>query len=207
MEIDSWDPSYPNNDFEPFVKSVLRAVSAGMGVSYHGLTNDLTDVNYSSIRQGELDIRGNWRVMQKWFIRKFMSKIYRVWLPMQLRHGTIKVRRRVLTLNDLQRCLQVTWTGRRWEWIDPKSEAIANVEQIRHFLISPSQVIRDLGRDPQEVWRQIAEDIKSMKDADIPEKLIWDILSSKIQQFEVADGETEPTNDNSSAAKQRKQGS
>lgn len=186
LGIESWDPTYPHDQYETFTRSMLRAISTGMGVSYHGLANDLTDVNYSSIRQGSLEDRENWKLMQEWFIRKFCWKIYRVWLPTQLRNGSIKTEKgRILTLLDLPRCMEVTWTGRRWDWIDPKSEAIANVEQIRHFLVSPSQIIRDLGRDPQEVWRQIAQDIESMKKAGIPEELILDALSNKIQQFEV----------------------
>ena len=192
LNIDSWDPTYPNEQYDQFVISMLRAISTGCGVSYHQLSNDLTDVNYSSIREGSLDVRENWKVIQEWFIRKFCKKVFRVWLPLQLRNGTIMTESgRTLTLMDLDKCLEVLWMGRRWDWIDPKSEAIANVEQIRHFLTSPSQVIRDLGRDPQEVWRQIAQDIESMKKAGIPEELILDALSNQIQQFEVDDGETE----------------
>ena len=192
LGISTWDPTYPNEQYDTFVRSMLRAISYwDRCLSYHDLANDLTDVNYSSIRQGALDVRENWKVMQQWFIRRFCRPIYRRWLPTQLRNGSIKTAKgKILTLLDLEKCLEVTWTGRRWDWIDPKSEAIANVEQIRHFLVSPSQVIRDLGRDPQEVWRQIAQDIESMRAAGIPEELIMDALSNQIQQFEV-DGEDE----------------
>lgn len=204
LKISTWDPTYPNEQYDTFVRSMLRAISTGMGVSYHDLANDLTDVNYSSIRQGALDVRENWKVMQQWFIRRFCRPTYRIWLPQQLRNGSIKTSKgKTLTLMDLEKCLEVTWTGRRWDWIDPKSEAIANVEQIRHFLVSPSQVIRDLGRDPQEVWRQIAQDIESMKKAGIPEELILDALSNQIQQFEV-DSEDEATSQKPKNTKPRK---
>ena len=203
LGISTWDPTYPNEQFDTFVRCMLRAISTGMGVSYHDLANDLTDVNYSSIRQGALDVRENWKVMQQWFIRKFCRKVFRQWLPLQLRNGSIKTAKgRILTLMDLDKCLEVNWTGRRWDWIDPKSEAIANVEQIRHFLVSPSQVIRDLGRDPQEVWRQIAQDIESMKKAGIPEELILDALSNQIQQFEV-DSEDETQSQKQSQQKSK----
>ena len=148
-KIGSYDPTYPHEMYEEFVRSGLRGMASGMGVSYHDLSNDLTDVNYSSIRQGALSIRYNWKLLQKWFIRRLHDRIYRHWLTMQLVRGTLRVRRRVLDLTDLQKCLDVTWTGRRWDWIDPKSEAVANTEQIKNLLISPSQVIRDLGRGPR----------------------------------------------------------
>ena len=34
-----------------FSKTVLRQISAGLNVSYNSLSNDLTSVNYSSIRR------------------------------------------------------------------------------------------------------------------------------------------------------------
>ena len=197
-EVDTWDPNYPHEQYEPFVRSGLRGMASGMGISYHALSNDLTDVNYSSIREGALNTRYNWKLLQKWFVRRLHNKTYRQWLMIQLMRGTLRVRRRVLDLTDLQKCLDVTWTGRRWDWIDPKSEALANTEQIKNLLISPSQVIRDLGRDPEEVWRQIAQDIESMKAAGIDEALIIDIFASQITQF-YEDKEME--NDNSSTAK------
>lgn len=199
-KIGSYDPTYPHEMYEEFVRSGLRGMASGMGVSYHDLSNDLTDVNYSSIRQGALNIRYNWKLLQKWFIRRKHEKVYRRWLPIQLMRGNLRVGRRVLTLNDLARCLEVTWTGRRWDWIDPKSEAVANTEQIKNMLISPSQVIRDLGRDPEEVWRQVAQDIESMKAAGIPEALVIDIFAKQITQF-YEDKEIE--NDNASTPKKR----
>ena len=197
-DIGAWDPSYPHEQYEEFVRSGIRGMASGMGVSYHDLSNDLTDVNYSSIRQGALNIRYNWKLLQKWFVRRMHDRIYRHWLMKQLVRGTLRVRRRVLDLTDLEKCLDVTWTGRRWDWIDPKSEAVANTEQIKNLLISPSQVIRDLGRDPEEVWRQVAQDIESMKAAGIPEALVIDIFAQQITQF-YEDKEIE--NDNSSTPK------
>ena len=199
--IDKYDPTYPHEQYDEFVRSALRGIASGIGVSYHDLSNDLTDVNYSSIRQGALNVRYNWKLMQNWFVRRLIDKVYRRWLMIQLSRGTLKVGRRVLGLTDLKRCLDVTWTGRRWDWIDPKSEAIANTEQIQNLLISPSQVIRDLGRDPEEVWRQTAQDIESMKAAGIPEALVIDIFAKQITQFYE---DKEIANDNSSTSKKRK---
>ena len=41
----------PTTAFDPFIKTVLRQISAGLNVSYNDLSNDLTSVNYSGIRQ------------------------------------------------------------------------------------------------------------------------------------------------------------
>ena len=68
------------------------------------------------------------------------------------------------------------------------------MEKLRHLLTSPSQIILDLGADPQEVWRQIGQDIKAMIAAGIPEDMVIDAMTSKIQQFEVTDADTDTGN-------------
>ncbi|MYF97789.1 phage portal protein [Candidatus Poribacteria bacterium] len=194
LELDAWDPAYPDNEYPEFVRSMLRAMATGMGVGYHDLANDFGDVNFSSLRQSSLNTRENWKVMQEWFIRKFMWKVYRRWLPIQLRNGNIRVGRRTLTLMDLKKCLDVSWTGRRWDWVDPKTEAIANTEKIRMFLTSPSAVIRELGGDPIEVWTQWAEDYQQMIELGIPEEFIRDAMTSRIQQVDTGEEDEQTPN-------------
>ena len=46
-ELQSWDPKHPNENFDAFIKTELRAIAAGLGVSYNSLALDLTSVNYS----------------------------------------------------------------------------------------------------------------------------------------------------------------
>ena len=66
----------------------------------------------------------------------------------------------------------MNWQGRRWPWIDPKSDVTASVTAIRSGLTSMSQVIRDAGGDPEQVRAEIADDLKQMRAAGIDEALI-----------------------------------
>ena len=50
MDFIPYDPKYPSDQHEPFVKSILRGIASGLGCSYNTLANDLEGVNYSSIR-------------------------------------------------------------------------------------------------------------------------------------------------------------
>ena len=52
MDFKSFDPTHPTSAFDSFTTSVLRSIASGLNISYHSLSNDLTSVNYSSIRQG-----------------------------------------------------------------------------------------------------------------------------------------------------------
>jgi lambda family phage portal protein len=57
MQFTPWDPGQPGAEYDPFTKNVLRAIAAGLGVSYASLTGDLSEANYSSARVGMLSER------------------------------------------------------------------------------------------------------------------------------------------------------
>ena len=40
-EFQGFDPKYPNENYDPFIKANLRDIAVGWGVSYHALTGDL----------------------------------------------------------------------------------------------------------------------------------------------------------------------
>ena len=52
FDFKAFDPQHPTTAFDSFTKTVMRSVASGLNISYHALTNDLTSVNYSSIRKG-----------------------------------------------------------------------------------------------------------------------------------------------------------
>ena len=56
-----FSPEHPNTGYAEFESAMLRGISSGLGVSYASLSNDLSSVNYSSIRQGALDERDSYR--------------------------------------------------------------------------------------------------------------------------------------------------
>ena len=43
-----FNPDYPHNNYDAFIKASLRGIASGLGVSYHSLANDLEGVNFSS---------------------------------------------------------------------------------------------------------------------------------------------------------------
>ena len=201
MNLATFDTAYPHEMYEVYVRCILRAIAIGFGVSYASFSGDVSDANFSSIRTGAIGERENWRIMQEWFITTFMRPIFKRWLMFQIRNGTIKLRGRKLTLTDVPKLLaNVKWTAKRWEWVDPKSEAAANSMAMKDLTVSPSQLIREMGKDPQEVFAQIGEDIKQMVQAGIPDDIVKDAFSSKLQQVEVEkDGESAESSNKKSA--------
>lgn len=185
VEFKEWSPQYPNGEFAPFMKSGLRGIATGLGVSYNNLANDLEGVNFSSIRQGALDEREHWKELQEWMIEALIDRVYRNWLKVALLSGRIVVAGRGESLKPLRperlpKYQAVQWQPRRWAWIDPRADVASAIAQKDNLMGSFGQFIRDQGRDPQTVWREISEDIAQMRAAGIPEDYIKQAMGQKL---------------------------
>lgn len=154
-EFKDFSPDFPNAVYEPFHKEVARRMASGLLVGYHGLTGDLRDVNYSSIRQGELTEREAWKVIQSWYIEAVKVRVFGWWLGNALvRDADLKS----LPQTQFDKFNAPIFTGRRWDWVDPKSDVMAEREAVALGIRSRQQIIRDRGGDPDQVFRELAEE-------------------------------------------------
>lgn len=154
-----WNPQYPHGDFEPFTKALLQGIAAGAGMSYHKLSRNLEGVNYSSGRLGELADRDIYMMLQNWIIEQFHEKFYEDWLLFALSAQAITgPTGSPLPFAKMEKWLDVYWQPRRWKWTDPQKEFNAIKGNIDERLMSRSQAIRDMGYDPEEVWREIQQE-------------------------------------------------
>ncbi len=158
-------------------------MATGQGLAYNTYSNDLENVNLSSIRQGKLDERDGWKDLQEWFIEAVCHPIYERWLEYSLLAGKIlNTNGKPIPASRLSKFLEVEWQARRWEWIDPLKEEKAITEAQINGRKSPSESIRESGRDPIDVWEAYANDIKSMRELGIPDEMIMQILGIKQAQ-------------------------
>lgn len=179
VKFSGWSPEYPNNEFEPFVRVLLQGAAIGYSVPYADISGDLSSVNYSSIRQGALEVRENYKMLQDVIVAFLLNPLFKRWLAHALMRGNIVVNARPLAMENLNDYFQPVWTPKRWPWIDPKSEASANETAIKNGMKSLSQVIQEMGGDPEQVWESIKQDIDAMKAKGIPETIISGIFAQK----------------------------
>jgi len=161
-EFQSWTPQFPDQVVETFMRTILRSQAAGLGVSYHNLSGDLTSVNFSSIRQGSLDERGVWMGLQESFIARWCVPIYERWLERALLSEAIQINGKPLRFERIDKYKQVSFRGRRWAWIDPAAEQQANTGAVWQGFSSRSQIIEDMGGDPQAVWDEIEQENREL---------------------------------------------
>jgi lambda family phage portal protein len=152
-EMTGWNPKYPDAAIGPFIKACLRGISAGVGVAYHNLANDLEGVNYSSARIGELDERDAWMGLQTFTIEHLHEPLYADWLRTQVLAGTLP-----FDPSRLDKYRDVYWQPRRWAWVDPLKEVRANIEAIEARLKSRTRTIAEQGDDIEDTFDEIAQE-------------------------------------------------
>lgn len=171
--VKEFSPQYPQGEFAPFVKVMNRNFATGGGVSYHSLSGDLEGVNFSSIRHGTLEEREGFKERQEWLREGFHERVFEVVFPRLLLAGLVKDDKGVslpaARRADLMAC---RWQPRRWTWIDPQADVNAAEKWKNNLLESPSQLIREEGRDPDQVFVEIGQDIQAMLSAGIPMEVI-----------------------------------
>ncbi len=165
--LDTFDPNAPHEQYGDFVKATLRGIASGLGVNYNSLSNDLEGVNFSSIRAGVLEDREAWKCLQKWMTDVFVRPVFEDFVMMALLNGAIKINGQT-PRSEPQRYREASYQGRRWAWVDPVKDAKANQMLINERLTTRSNVIRDMGLDPKEVWEKLAEEEQLLEELGIP---------------------------------------
>jgi lambda family phage portal protein len=151
VEFQQYDPQHPTAAFGEFVTAVLRGAASGLGVSYNSLANDLKGVNFSSIRQGVLEERELWKMLQTWIIEHFCADIFEEWLLMSLTTQKIP-----LPLNKFDKFNAPVWRPRGWQWVDPLKDVKASIEGINAGLYTAQDVAAQQGNDIEDVYAQLA---------------------------------------------------
>lgn len=157
--FDSFDPDYPHQNFDAFVKAALRGVSAGLpGADYNTLACDLEGVNYSSMRAGTLEARDEWSSLQGEFVDMFLEPLFPEWLDMAFLSGQLAK----LPVSKFAKYDCAQWQGRRWTWVDPKNDVETRALEIANGLKSYSGTIREQGGDPEAIWAELENDLDRM---------------------------------------------
>lgn len=158
-EFKAFDPDYPHANFDGFVKAMLRGVASGMGADYNTLANDLQGVNYSSIRSGKLETQDGWLCLQGWFREGLLEPLWPEWLE----HAFVSGQLPTLPITKFDKYNVAVWQGRRWPWVDPLKDVQSRVIELNNGLNSYSNVMREMGRDPEAIWRELEKDRTRLK--------------------------------------------
>jgi lambda family phage portal protein len=138
-----------NTAFEPVSRACLLGIAAGAGLTYHQLTGDLTQANYSSLRAGLIEFR-----------REIASWQWNTLVPQTLARIVDRFIARALLAGRLRGSradYRVEYVMPANEPVDPKKDLEADILAVRAGRMSPQDFIGAWGRDWREVVDEYAE--------------------------------------------------
>lgn len=147
------------DQYDPFVRQTLRAIAAGIGISYESLTGDYSQVNFSSGRMGHLEMQRNidmwrWQMLIPGFCNPAFDHFLK-WCQIQ---------------NIDVTGVTVDWTCPAREMIDPTKEIASLKDEVRSGFKTLPEAIRERGLDPDALLEEAFEFNKKLDE----KKLVFD---------------------------------
>ena len=116
----------------------------------------MSQVNYSSARQGLLEDQKTYQRMQRFLIDHFLDVLYEEIVVAGVTSGKLAIPD--FWANKAQ-YLKHTWTLPGWSWIDPVKEVNANKIAMESGQTTLASVCASRGEDWQDVLRQRAKEM------------------------------------------------
>ncbi len=150
------DPANIGAEAMEFLRITRTEIAAGFGLPTHLFDADLTEANYSSLREGKLEFRRRTEALQHGMLAfQLLRPVWRRWVTLEALSGR-------LGTNDFTRnpapWLAATFTPPRSEWVDPKKDVEAEIAAIGANLMSRRQAVAARGFDVEALDREIAAD-------------------------------------------------
>jgi lambda family phage portal protein len=147
-------PSLPSG-YDVYQRVGLHEIAAGVGLAYEVLTGDLSQVNFSSIRLGLNEQNRMVRALREQvFVPLAMQPIWEWFCEAGQFAG-------LLTLEA--GAFPCRWSSPRVESVDRKTDAEADLREMRNSTRSRRDVIASYGQDPDAVDAEIALDQENRK--------------------------------------------
>jgi lambda family phage portal protein len=142
-------------DYGSFTSVSLRAIAAGLNVTYEDLTGDYTNLPFSAARMSRLR---HYARVEDWRWRMLVPQFCDpVWgWAME-----------AAAINGLQNPPGARWTPPPLPFIDPSQEGLAVQRNVRSGITSLPEAIRERGYDPDELLDEIAAFNKKLDDLGI----------------------------------------
>lgn len=168
-KINTVTANRPSGNFKEFESAVLRNVAAGTGLSAQQVSNNWSDVNYSSARGALLEA---WKTLHRRrhdFAEGFAAPIRAAWLEESHEVDDLPLPRNA---PDFVSCRgaysKCRWMGPGKGWISPTEEAGAAIMRMDGALSTLEDECAEQGLEFEEVLEQRRYEISLFKEYGIP---------------------------------------
>lgn len=116
------------DSLDAFARLILRMIAAGTGTTYEQLSQDWSQVNYSSARAAIIEVWRRLRAARAQFVMGFCAPIFMAWLEEAIDRGDIDLPTGAPDFYDpyaRAAYSRAYWIGPGMGWVDPTKEAEA----------------------------------------------------------------------------------
>lgn len=151
------EPADVGGNYGTFVKHQEQRAARGIGgLTYEKFTGDLSGVNYSSIRAGNLEFQRQC----KQFIFNIMAyqicrPVARYWLSQVELSNAMRLPGYA---KDPRSYMRIKWTIDGWPWVDPLKDLKASTGLVRSGFSSRTQEVAERGLDVEALEEEIQAD-------------------------------------------------
>lgn len=153
-------PAQAANSAE-FIRLQQRLSGASQGISYEVAARDMSQVNYSSARQGLTEDQKTYLMQQQYLIEHFLIPVYEAFLESAILAGKISIKD---YHTKKESYLKHEWVGPGMKWIDPLKEANANKIALETNQTTLAEIAGNTGNDWREIIDQRALEIEYMRE-------------------------------------------
>jgi lambda family phage portal protein len=168
-EIKSVSANRPAGNFKAFENAVLRNVAAGTGASSQQVSNDWSDVNYSSARGALLEA---WKTLSRRrqdFTFSFADPIRSAWLEESMSIDDLPLPKGAPDFLEYRSAYaRCTWLGPGIGWISPVDEAQAAIMRMDGALSTLQDECAAQGLEFEEVLEQRRYELELFEEYNIP---------------------------------------
>ena len=150
--METFNPSRPNSNFEPFLDSLLRYISAACCLPYELVAKDFRKATYTSSRASLLEARKYFRIRQNWLIDQLCKPAWWRVLEEAYLNGKFKAPGDFYTKQKAYSAS--TWIPPGWEWVDPEKEIKASILAVTNNMSTLAQETSRQGGDWEDLVRQ-----------------------------------------------------
>jgi len=158
------NPSGQSSNAKEFIATEQRLAGSGQGLSYEAVSRDMSQVNYSSARQGLLEDQRTYKLEQQYLIEHFCMEVYTEFVISAVLSGKLKIPD---FWQRKSKYLKHVWIPSGWSWIDPLKEVKANSEALSTGQDTLARICAERGEDWRDVLRQRAKEKQLAEDLGI----------------------------------------
>lgn len=152
-DIATVNPAGQASNAKEFITSQQRLISAGQGLSYEATSRDMSQVNYSSARQGLIEDFKTYEDIQEFLKKHCLKRVYEQVITFAVLSGRLVIPD---FFENKERYLNHSWIASGMSWIDPKREIDANKIALESNQTTLANICSANGLDWREVIRQRA---------------------------------------------------